>query len=108
MAGLRRASLIAGMASIVLPAAYAFAQLRAFDARVATQGGVACGLPVIGIAALAMLASMLLSLVAIGLGVAAYRRQPGPRTAHRTVEVFLLALPSVVAAAVATYFVLRY
>ena len=98
---LRRASWIVGAAAVVLPAGYAFVQIRAFDEWAAKQGGVACGMPVVAILLLAVVAAATCSLLAVVLGVVAWRRQPGPRTLRRMGEIVLLAAPLILLAVLA-------
>jgi len=69
------------------------------QAQVEVQGFV-CGLPLMAIIAVACLMTASLSLVATGLGALAYQAIPRPRPIQRSIELFILAVPLIVAASV--------
>ena len=94
---LRRLSWIVFAASLLLPFWWARAQLASFD-QIHLQPR--CGLPVLGIYGAAILAAGVLSVVAAGFSLAAFRRLPLPRSAARTWELALLSAPALLAAAV--------
>ena len=98
---LRRASWIVGAAAVVLPGGFWYVQQRHFDAWAAQQPGFVCGVGIVAVMIMAMFVAAALSLVATGLGVLAYRRQPGPRTTWRNGEILLLATPLIVFAVLA-------
>jgi hypothetical protein len=54
-----------------------------------------------GIYLVSLLCAVALSLIAVALGVVAYRRQPKPGSWSRIGEVFVLGLPLLVAALIA-------
>jgi hypothetical protein len=98
---LRRASWIVGAAAVVLPGGFWYLQRRHFDAWAAQQQGFVCGVGIFAVMIMAMFLAAVMSLVAAGLGVLAYRRQPDSRTAWRVGEILLLATPLIVFALLA-------
>ena len=89
----------AAVASVIVPCGVWHWQIHAFDAWAARQPVPVCGMPVLSIFGAALLLASACSLAAVGLGVWAYRRQPGPRTVRRSGEVLLLAAPLLAASA---------
>jgi hypothetical protein len=86
----------------VLPGGFWYLQQRHFAAWAAQQQqGVVCGVGIFAVMIMAMFLAAVMSLVAAGLGVLAYRRQPDSRTAWRVGEILLLATPLIVFALLA-------
>ena len=98
---LRRASWVVGAAAVALPGGFWYVQQRHFDAWASQQQGFVCGIGIFAVMILAMFVAAVLSAIAVVLGVVAYRRQTGPRTALHTSEILLLALPLALFAALA-------
>ncbi len=96
---LRSASCFIGLASLLVPATYVFVQGRAFEAWSKTQGGVVCGMPLLAIWFLALVASALLSILAVLVNYASLVRQRGASSPARFIELGVLALPFLVAVA---------
>ncbi len=67
--------------------------------------GPGCGLPILGIYGLALFSAGVLSLVAGGLGSAAFARAPKPRPMRRIAELAVLFAPALLCASVIAYFV---
>lgn len=97
---LRTTSWLIGASSLLLPAAYYFWRLNAFQRWVAQQDGAACGMPMLAAVVLSLAAGALLSIIAAALNGLALRRQTGPRSKLRLLEPFLLSLPFLMAALV--------
>ena len=89
----RRVSWAVGTAAVVLPAAFCYLQLREFDEWASRQQGFVCGTGIMGLMLLGLVVSAAMSLVAVGLGLVAYRRQAAPRTLRRAGEIVLLGVP---------------
>lgn len=94
---LRTASWAVGAASLLLPAVMLLWMLHDFEQSTAGQV-YRCGLPVLGIWALAIAVGALLSLVASVLNGLAWRRDRSGRTAWRFGEWALVTLPALAAA----------
>jgi ABC-type multidrug transport system permease subunit len=65
-----------------------------------TQHGGVCGMPLIGIWGLGVLIMGFLSLVALGVGTAAFVRLPAHKQRRRLAELLLLAFPFLMASSV--------
>jgi hypothetical protein len=91
---IRRLAWIVFVASLVLPALWARAQLLEFDR---SHPQFACGLPIMAIYGLAMIGSGVLSLVAAALGAKALAAAPRPIAARRKLEFAMLAMPALLA-----------
>lgn len=90
---LRSSACIAAFASVALPLALYVHQAALLAQRAAEQPGGHCGLPWLAAVMLSVVLATLLSLVSVGLGVAALIRAPAPRPARRFAEVLLLGVP---------------
>jgi hypothetical protein len=77
--------------AFVAPGIWASVQLSAFE-QVSPKPG--CGLPVLGIYSMAVIGAGALSLIAAGLGWAAFRGLPKPRPRSRRVELGVLLTPA--------------
>lgn len=89
---LRTASFIVLALSIAAPTYWARVQLGLLTQE---PSGTRCGMPVLAIWCLALLAGAVLSLIAGGLNFASLRKLPRPRTKARVVEAIALDLPGV-------------
>ena len=94
---LRRLSWIMFAAALLLPFMWARVQLASLHQ---VHPPLRCGLPVLAIYGMAILVAGVLSLVAAGFALAAFKRLPRPRSAGRRSELALLAVPAVLAAVV--------
>jgi hypothetical protein len=97
---LRSCSLAVLVLSLLGPIAYVSYFSWRFNQWAETQHGGVCGMPLLGSWGLGLLAMGALSLVAAGLGIAAFVRLPAPRPRRRLVELLLLALPFLLASSV--------
>jgi len=88
--------LLATIAIIVVPLLAYVQGVRETRAQLEVRGW-ACGMPILGLYLLALLISGCLSLVALVLGVLAYRRLPPPRPKRRLLELAIVALPLLLA-----------
>ena len=79
--------------SFLVPTAYVSYFSWRFHQLAETQHGGVCGMPLIGVWGLGVLGMGFLSLVAFGLGIAAFVRLSVPRPRLRLAELLLLALP---------------
>lgn len=98
---MRRTSWIVGAAAVLLPGGFWVRQQRDFDAWASQQQVPACGTGIFAVLIMCLFVAAVLSLVATILGVFAYRRQPGPRTARRNAEILLISVPFILFAALA-------
>ena len=96
MSLLRRLSIILGLASVIVPGAWACSQLSeasaAAEATRATYGYV-CGLGSLVVVSMAALGSAALSGVGAVCGLLAYRSLPSPAGNLRAAELAMIALP---------------
>lgn len=88
--------LLSAVALFVVPA-WAYYRANAIATEQVARQGWACGMPILGLYLVALLVSGMLSLVALILGLFAYRRLPVPRSKRRFAELFFLASPLVLA-----------
>lgn len=93
MSNLRILSWLLLLTAIAGPAAWAYFEMANFAE---SRPGPGCGLPILGILAVAVLVSGLLSITAAIVGWLAWRRIPRPRPIRRTIEILVLAAPVVV------------
>jgi hypothetical protein len=90
---LRSCSIALSVLSLLAPGAYVAYSSWRFQQWAETQTGGVCGMPLPAVWALGLLAMCVLSLAALGLGVASFMRLPAPRPRRRLIELFVLALP---------------
>lgn len=102
---MRKTSWALGVASILLPLAFAILQLKSFKEWAAAQGGMVCGMPVLGILFVALVGYAVLSLAATGTSVLAYRRDSSARALARKAEVLVLSAPLVASGVLMLLFV---
>ncbi len=95
---LRSFSLAVLAVSVLAPSAYVAYFSWSFNRWANAQPYSVCGMPLYGAYGLALVVMGFLSLVAVGLGVAAFVRLPAPRQRWRIAELLLLALPFLVSA----------
>lgn len=95
---LRTASLLLAVSALLLPPVWARWQIGAAAREMQASAGWVCGTPMIGIVMLAALASALMALGGVAMGIMAFRRLPAPRPRGRKVELLLLTLPLAVPA----------
>lgn len=98
---LRGAAITLAVCAVALPAAWGQAELAAFEAHARTAPA-ACGMPVIGIYATAMLGAGGLSLAATGLGFLAWKRARIRLGWARGLELAAMAAPACLAVVGAT------
>ncbi len=79
------------------PALWAWSEVAAFER---ANPGPGCGMPILAIYLLALSGTGVLSLVAGGLGGAAFVRVPKPRPRLRIVELAVLFAPAILCAGV--------
>ena len=96
MSNLRILSWLLLLTALAGPSVWAYFEMANFAE---SRPGPGCGLPVLGILAVAVLASGLLSITAAIVGWLAWRRVPRPRPIRRTIEILVLASPAVVCVA---------
>jgi hypothetical protein len=93
---MRRTSIIFGIASLVVPFAWAYFATTALYREASAGGRYVCGLPALANFLLASLVCALTSAAALIVGFVAYHRLPRPRPRLRSVELAALALPSLI------------
>jgi len=93
----RTVSLVIGAIAYFGPALWAFFAIEA-DRKAQLAGhGFVCGNPLLGMICFAGILSAVLSLVATGFGVAAFREIQKPRPTRRIVELGFLLMPFLLA-----------
>src|SRR5258705_264085 len=90
---MRRSSIILGVASVIVPFAWACLSTSAYYERARQEGVYVCGLQALAAVVLACFGSSIMSATAFTLGTVAYGRLPSPRPLGRRIELASLALP---------------
>jgi len=101
---MRRTSIILGIASVVVPFAWAYLVTTGLYREAASKHVYVCGLPALANFILASLACVIVSTSAFVIGLISYRRLPDPRPRRRLIELALLTLPFLVAGSYAASF----
>ena len=101
---LRAISIILAVSALVLPAAWAWWQMEVAAQAMQSAQGWVCGTPLIGIVLLSVLGAVAMAVAALVAGTVAFRRLPNPRPRARRLELLLLGVPLVCAAAVLVWF----
>ena len=93
---LRSSSWVIFVSALTVPTIWGWYQLAEFHREHPEPG---CGMPIIGIYAVAVIVSAVLSLLSAGLGLAAFFGLPRPRALIRKLEVAVLLIPAMVGVA---------
>ncbi|WP_369941503.1 hypothetical protein [Xanthomonas medicagonis] len=103
---LRSCSIALSVLSLLAPGAYIAYSSWRFQQWAETQTGGVCGMPLLAVWALGVLAMCVLSVAALGLGMTSFVRLPAPRPRRRLVELVVLALPLIGASSLIAFAIL--
>jgi|GEM_PF-1820181 hypothetical protein len=103
---LRSCSIALSVLSLLAPGAYIAYSSWRFQQWAETQTGGVCGMPLLAVWAIGLLAMCVLSVAALGLGVASFVRLPAPRPRRRLMELVVLALPLIGASCLIAFAIL--
>jgi hypothetical protein len=90
MLSLRSVSWFFAALALLVPLAWAYAEIAAFNASTPVPR---CGMPMLAFVGLAAIGMSVLSTAALAFAIPAYRRQPRPRSWLRRMELIAVAQP---------------
>jgi hypothetical protein len=100
---IRPLSWVFGLLAVILPAILVTGCYNTTT----SDGGRACGLMVLGCIMTCAFFAMLLSFIAVTLGIIGYRRTPTPRSKLHLLEVGILGLPLAIGGSLLLYVALH-